>query len=105
MGIRPVVITILLCFALLFSIKVRAQYSGAYDYSVETVWGVTKATNSGLIGGFMFKYARKLKDNQFHGGIIEIVNVKHPQEQRIYSEPGNTFIWGKQHYLYSIRLL
>ena len=36
--------------------------------------------------------------------MIEVVNIKHPQEQRTYSNYGNTFIWGKQHYLYSIRL-
>lgn len=82
----------------------NAQYSGDYDYGTEMVWGITKATNSGLIGGFLFKYSKKLKENRFHGGIVEIVNIKHPQEQRYYSESGNTFIWGKQHYLYSLRL-
>lgn len=83
----------------------QAQYSGDYEYSTEMLWGITKATNSGLIGGFLFKYSKELKrENMFHGGIIEIVNVKHPQEQRYYSESGNTFIWGKQHYLYSLRL-
>jgi len=83
----------------------QAQYSGDYEYNTEMLWGITKATNSGLIGGFLFKYSKELKrENMFHGGIIEIVNVKHPQEQRYYSESGNTFIWGKQHYLYSLRL-
>jgi hypothetical protein len=52
----------------------------------------------------MAKHVRELKDDHFHGGMIEIVNIKHPQEQRTYSNSGNTFIWGKQHYLYSIRL-
>jgi hypothetical protein len=84
---------------------VYAQYSGDYDYSVEQVWGITKATNSGLIGGFMFKYATELKEDLFHGGSVEIVNIKHPQEQRYYSAAsGNGYIPGKQHYLYSIRL-
>jgi len=84
--------------------QAEAQYSGNYEYSRETIWGITKATNSGLIGGFMAKHVRELKDDHFHGGMIEIVNIKHPQEQRTYSNNGNTFIWGKQHYLYSIRL-
>lgn len=92
---------ILICFSVF---RVQAQYTGDYEYSTEMVWGITKATNSGLIGGFLFKYSKELKENLFHGGIIEIVNVKHPQEQRYYSESGNTFIWGKQHYLYSLRL-
>lgn len=84
--------------------KAYAQYSGSYEYSTEMIWGITKATNSGLIGGFLFKYSKELKEDRFHGGILEIVNVKHPQEQRYYSESGNTYIGGKQHYLYSLRL-
>jgi hypothetical protein len=84
---------------------VRAQQVGAsYEYSSEMLWGITKATNSGLIGGFMFKYARKLKEDRFHGALVEIVNVKHPAEVRYYSQTGNPFVWGKQHYLYSLRL-
>ncbi len=80
-----------------------AQYSGDYDYSTEMIWGVTKATNSGLIGGLMFKYSKELKDDHYHGLGIEMVNVKHPQEQKYYTNAGNTFIWGKENYLYSIR--
>lgn len=81
-----------------------AQFSGNYEYSRESIWGITKATNSGLIGGFLFKHIRELKEGQFHGGMVEVVNIKHPQEQRTYSGYGNTYIRGKQHYLYSIRL-
>lgn len=82
-----------------------AQYTGDYEYSQETIWGITKATNSGLIGGGMIKHTRELKDNVFHGGMLEIVNIKHPQEIKYYArETGNTFIWGKQNYLYSIRM-
>lgn len=97
---------LLLIIFSLFSIpSANAQYSGDYEYSIEKIWGITKATNSGLIGGFMFKYARELKEDRFHGGMIEIVNIKHPQEQRIYANStGNTYIWGKQNFLYSIRL-
>jgi len=97
------VIFILITFALTGH-QSRAQYSGNYEYSRENLWGITKATNSGLIGGFVFKHARELKEGHFHGGMVEVVNIKHPQEQRTYSNYGNTFIWGKQHYLYSIRL-
>ncbi len=88
-----------------FAASTQAQYERDYDYSVETVGGIMKATNSGLIGGFSFKYAKALKKNNwFHGALIEVANIKHPQEQRYYSESGNTFIWGKEHYLYSLRL-
>jgi len=85
--------------------SVHGQYGGDYEYSSEMVFGITKATNSGLIGGFLFKYSRELKEDRFHGGIIEIVNIKHPQEQKYFAhQSGNTCIWGKQHYLYSLRL-
>lgn len=95
---------LLLFFSTFLFVTVHAQFSGNYEYSTEKIWGVTKATNSGLIGGFMFKYATELKqEDRFHGGMLEIVNIKHPQEQRVYSQSGNTFIWGKEHYLYSIR--
>jgi hypothetical protein len=80
----------------------RAQYSGDYEYSTEMLFGITKATNSGLIGGFLFKYTKELKEDHFHGGVLELVNIKHPQEQRYYVE--NSFILGKEHYLYGIRM-
>lgn len=96
------IIALLLCFSCYQ--KSLAQFSGNYEYSTEMVWGITKATNSGLIGGFLFKYTKELKEDRFHGGIVEIVNIKHPQEQRYYSESGNTYIGGKEHYLYSLRL-
>jgi len=81
------------------------QYGGDYDYTREFTWGITKATNSGLIGGIIFKHTRELKDEVFHGGALEIVNIKHPQEQKFYTRTGgNTYILGKENYLYSIRL-
>lgn len=81
------------------------QGRGNYDYTTQKIWGITKATNSGLIGGFLFKYTTQLKkENSFHGGGIEIVNIKHPQEQKYVSGTGNSYIWAKENYLYSIRL-
>jgi hypothetical protein len=101
---KVLVIFISLFFSFV-ALPLKAQYSGDYEYSSERIWGITKATNSGLIGGFLFKYSKELKEDVFHGGIIEIVNVKHPQEQKYFAnESGNMFIWGKQNYLYSIRL-
>jgi hypothetical protein len=79
------------------------QQGGDYEYSREFIWGITKATNSGLIGGGMFKYNRVLKDNIFHGYGLELVNVKHPQEKKEYTGAGNSFILGKENYLYSMR--
>ncbi len=81
----------------------KAQYGGDYEYSREFVWGITKATNSGLIGGLMLRKTKELKPEVFHGISLELVNIKHPQEQKYYTNAGNTFIWGKENYLYSIR--
>ncbi len=102
---RLVLICIVVFLLLAESNKTIAQQvGGSYDYGTEKLWGVTKATNSGLIGGFFFKYSKKLRDDHYHGAILEIVNVKHPAEVRYYSTAGNPFIWGKEHYLYSIRM-
>lgn len=103
---NKVSISILGFFLFVCSLSTHAQFSGDYEYSSEKVFGVTKATNSGLIGGLLFKYSKELKkENTFHGGVVEIVNIKHPQEQKYFSnESGNMFIWGKENYLYSLRL-
>ncbi len=80
------------------------QERGNYEYTSQKIWGITKATNSGLIGGFMFKYTvQTKKENSFQGGGIELVNIKHPQEQKYVSSTGNSYVWGKENYLYSIR--
>ncbi len=98
------IIFILTCF-LLWAGVTRGQSRGNYEYTTQKVFGITKANNSGLIGGFMFKYTVQLKkENSFHGGGIEIVNIKHPQEQKYVSSTGNSYIWAKENYLYSIRL-
>jgi len=80
------------------------QSKGDYEYGKEFLWGINKATNSGLIGGFMLKFSRQLDDNRYHGIAFDIVNIKHPQEQKVYSPYGNTYIIGKEHYLYNIRV-
>jgi hypothetical protein len=98
-------ITILFCLGIITATPLFSQYAGGYDYGTEKIWGITKATNSGLIGGFNFKYSKALKkEDAYHGLGIELVNIKHPQEQKYYTLSGNTFTWGKENYLYSIRL-
>ncbi len=99
---------IVLLLPLLFfsTIHAHAQSDGGYSYSSEFIWGITKATNSGLIGGLNVKFTRAIGERQFHGFGLEIVNVKDPQEQNVISNStGNSFILGKQNYLYSIRMM
>ena len=89
----------------LFSIGLTsfAQTQDSYDYNSEFTWGVNKNTSGGLIGGFVFKKARKLNERLLETYGLEIMNVKHPQESRLSSGTGNFFIYGKSNYLYSFR--
>lgn len=87
-----------------FITTARSQATGDYEYNREFIWGVTKATNSGLIGGVMARFGSSLgKEKYFQNFGLELVNIKHPQEQRQFTTTG-TFIWGKTNYLFSVRL-
>lgn len=80
------------------------QTQDSYDYQSEFIWGINKNTSGGLIGGFVFKKARKLNDRVLETYGLEIMNVKHPQEVKRNSIiTGNFFIFGKSNYLYSFR--
>jgi len=85
-----------------FAIQVFAQDE---DYDKELTYGINLNTNAGLIGGFMFKYAKRRDEGQFNTLTFELVNIKHPKEMR-YPSPitGNTFVFGKQNYLFSFRM-
>lgn len=92
-----------LLFLLMWEITSFAQTQDSYDYTSEFTWGVNKNTSGGLIGGFVFKKARKLNERLLETYGLEIMNVKHPQESRLSSGTGNFFIYGKRNYLYSFR--
>lgn len=80
------------------------QTQDSYEYQSEFTWGINKNTAGGLIGGFVFKKARKLGENQLETFGLEVMNVKHPQERRVNSQAtGNLFIYAKSNYLYSLR--
>lgn len=82
-----------------------AQTQDSYEYQSEFTWGINKNTYGGLIGGFVFKKARKLNERMLETYGLEIMNVKHPQEVRQNSQStGNFFIYGKSNYLYALRL-
>lgn len=92
-----------LCFSALTD-TVLAQTQDSYDYQSEFTWGINKNTYGGLIGGFVFKKARKIEDRVLETFGLEIMNVKHPQEVRQNSQTtGNFFIYGKSNYLYALR--
>ena len=80
------------------------QQDDVYAYSREYIWGISKNTNSGLIGGVAGKYSRKISEGKFQSFGLEIVNVKNPKElRRVSRASGNTFILGKTNYLFSVR--
>ncbi len=75
-----------------------------YEYTKEFIWGINKNTNSGLIGGFVFKWSKNVGKDLYRTIGFEMVNVKHPKEQRYVSpQTGTSFIFGKQNFLYAIR--
>ncbi|WP_194776089.1 hypothetical protein [Pararhodonellum marinum] len=77
--------------------------AGDYDYDREVLFGVNKNTNGGLIGAFNFKIGSRLDDTNFQFFGLELANVKNPKEVRYNTVLGNSYIFGKSNYLYSIR--
>ncbi len=90
-------------FCVLVVLSGSAQTQDSYDYNSEFTWGVNKNTSGGLIGGFVFKKAKKLSEKMLETYGLEIMNVKHSQESRLSSATGNFFIYGKSNYLYAFR--
>lgn len=101
----PMVKLKLLAVALLAPMLVFGQLEEEeFEYSKEFTWGVNKNTNSGLIGGLTLKWARRMKESTYRTVSFDILNVKHPKEQRYISQStGTSFIFGKQNFLYTIR--
>ena len=93
-----------LVFFVLLSVLAYGQDDGNYEYNREFIWGINKNTNGGLIGGFIIRNSRAIGPRTFRTIGGEIMNVKHPKEDRKVSRiSGNTYIFGKSNYLYSIR--
>ena len=59
-----------------------AQDDGNYEYDREFIWGINKNTNGGLIGGFIIKTSKAIDPYTFRTIGGEIMNVKHPKEDR-----------------------
>ncbi|RAW03531.1 hypothetical protein DQQ10_02800 [Pseudochryseolinea flava] len=85
--------------------QANSQTQDSYDYQSEFTWGFNKNTSGGLIGGLVFKKARKLNDRVLETYGVEVMNVKHRLERRVNAiNSGNFYIFGKANYLYAIRL-
>jgi hypothetical protein len=85
--------------------QAMGQTQDSYDYTSEFTWGINKNTYGGLIGGLMFKKAKKRSERILATYGLEIVNIKHPQEVRRSASTGsgNQYIYGKTNYLYAFR--
>jgi hypothetical protein len=95
---------LLLCSDLLFSQLDKKQQVDSEEFTNEMTIGLNTNTNSALIGGFTFKYAKRIKKKQSIAFGLELVNVKSHKEEKFASiSTGNSFIPGKVNYLYSLR--
>lgn len=88
--------------------EAKSQQDDPFDYGQEFLFGVTKATNGGLISGGFFRYSAKKTDRLFQTFGLEIANVRHPQERRVQTPTffsSSSFYEGKEKYLISTRLM
>ncbi|WP_215237148.1 hypothetical protein [Dyadobacter helix] len=78
-------------------------------YKTFTSGGVTTNTNSGILGGVVFRQSSALQaklfgKNQYKYLAVELVNVKHPKElsQQDFVT-GARLVYGKENYLFVLR--
>lgn len=78
-------------------------------YRTFTSAGLTTNTNSGILGGFVFRQSSALSSklfgkNQYRYLAVELVNVKHPKELAEQNfTTGSRIIYGKRNYLFALR--
>ena len=95
-------LALILAFALLATLPAAAQTDD--DFKNELSYGINLNSNGGLVGGVFFRTSYFVKERLYQFGGVEIVEVKHPKENRYYSlETGDHFIAGKQNYMFAIR--
>jgi hypothetical protein len=98
-----------LAFILLFtfagiSVPAIAQNQDDEMFKNELSYGLNLNSNGGLIGGVFIRSAYTINEKMLQFGAVEIVEVKHPKELRLYSlETGDSFIAGKQNFLFVVR--
>lgn len=92
-------------------VRASAQGSGTNrpgrgDYQRLSALGVTANTNSGLLGGAVYRQTKALSNAElprFRYLAAELVNVRHPSERAYSLANGNRLILGKQSYLFALR--
>ncbi|MGM0945747.1 MAG: hypothetical protein ACQEW9_11225 [Bacteroidota bacterium] len=97
------ILTLPLVFFFVSTAFGQREDAGNYDYDREMLFGLNKNTNGGLIGGLFFKLGTRIDDSQFSFFSVELANVKNPKEVRYNTVLGNSYVFGKSNYLYTIR--
>ena len=110
-------IKLLLSVVLIFSLsansfgqrKSKKVEDSEDSYKTFTSFGITTNTNSGILGGAVFRQSSALSskfrgNNQYRYLAVELVNVKHPKEisQQVFVT-GARLTYGKENYLFVIR--
>lgn len=100
--VRYLAFVLVLTFGL--ALPAFAQYEEDESFQNELSYGINFNSNGGLIGGVFVRSSYFMNDRMYQFGELEIVEVKHPKENRIYSgETGDFFIAGKSNYLFVVR--
>ncbi len=75
-----------------------------FNYESQFVYGINLNTQSGLVGGFSFRYSKAINETMYHSFSLEVVDIRHPKEQRRASRlTGEFFTPGKRNFLYALR--
>ncbi|GAB3232095.1 hypothetical protein GCM10027346_19080 [Hymenobacter seoulensis] len=73
------------------------------SYRKELTYGVNFNTRGGLIGGASVRSTRVLNQDWARFWGIEVVEIKHPKEQKFGTRFGGSFVYGKSNYLFAVR--
>lgn len=96
-------LTLVFVFALAVILPATAQTDDE-AFRNETSYGINFNSNAGLIGGGFVRSSYFMSERMYQFGGLEVVEVKHPKENRVYSySTGDSFVYGKQNYLFVIR--
>lgn len=102
-----------ICILVTLSKDIYAQRKTKGDdteevYKSFTSFGLTTNTNSGILGGAVFRKSNLMSSTlfgktQYRYLAVELVNVKHPKEQAQSFNTGARFTFGKENYLFVLR--
>jgi len=102
-----------ICILVTLSTDIYAQRKPKSDdnedvYKSFTSVGLTTNTNSGILGGAVFRKSNAISGtlfgkNQYRYLAVELVNVRHPKELAQSFNTGARFVFGKANYFFVLR--